>query len=336
MNQTIQGMRAVAMLTIFGYHSSLLPNGQFPVTFFFMVSGFGIYMARHAQPSDRLRMRDNLQWMWGKFRYFYAIHLLLFLLSIPIRGQELTQLPHVGLRAVLHLTLLQSWAPPFTYGFNGVAWYLSALLFVYPAAFWLVRKVRSTQHALLWTVVLAAAHAAINEAFLQGFSILYQEPYFNPLYRMLEVTLGMFAARYLLEKDDKHTGGTAMELLVVVLIGALYLLNLRQQRGSQPGLYGIAFFGAICVYGQQKGALSRLLCTRPFQWLAKYGFEFYMVHELLIVLVRHILGPMDLAWRVMAPVSSLIAFAASLGFAQICQKYIKPLFSKNKQIQRVG
>lgn len=333
MNQTIQGMRAIAMLGIFGYHAGLLPNGQFPVTFFFMVSGFGIYMARHGQPDEQLNGRENLRWMLGKFRYFYAVHLLLFAISIPIRWDELWQLPHLGIRALLHLTLLQSWAPPLTYGFNGVAWYLSALLFVYPVAFWLVRKVRSTRHGLLWTIALAAVHLLSNEAFLRGFQILYQEPYFNPLYRMLEVTLGMFAARYLLAENEKRTGGTLMELLTVMLIGGLYLCGLGQWRGSQPGMYGIAFFLAICVYGQQKGALSRLLCTRPFQWLAQYGFEFYMVHELMIVLVRQIMGPMELPWRVMAPVSALLAFAGSLCFAKACQKWMKPHFARKKQTQ---
>ncbi len=335
MNKTIQGMRAVAMLAIFGYHAGMLPNGQFPVTFFFMVSGFGIYMARHSQPDEQLTMRDNLRWMLGKFRYFYAVHLLLLLISIPIRWDELLGLPHLGIRTVLHLTLLQSWAPPLTYGFNGVAWYLSALLFVYPAAFWLVRRVRSARYGMLWAALLAAAHLLINEAFVDGWQVLAQEPYFNPLYRLLEVALGMFAARYLLSEGEKHTGGTLAELAVIVLIAVPYLRFVGQWRGGQPGLYGIPFFLAICVYGQQKGALSRLLCTRPFQWLAQYGFEFYMVHELLIVLIRHRMGPLDLPWRVLAPVSAAIAFAGALAFSVLCQKWLKPRFSKKREVQRV-
>ncbi len=334
MNKTIQGMRAVAMLAIFGYHAGMLPNGQFPVTFFFMVSGFGIYMARHGQPDERLTMREDLRWMLGKFRYFYAVHLLLLLISIPIRGDELLGLPHLGIRTVLHVLLLQSWAPPLTYGFNGVAWYLSALLFVYPAAFWLVRRVRSARHGLLWTALLAAAHLLINEAFMAGYRVLAQEPYFNPLYRLLEVALGMFAARYLLSESEKHTGGTLPELAVIILITVPYLWFFNQWHGSQPGLYGIPFFLAICVYGQQKGALSRLLCTRPFQWLAQYGFEFYMVHELLIVLIRHLMGPMGLPWRVLAPVSAAMAFAGALGFSVLCQKWMKPRFSKKREVQR--
>lgn len=43
MIRSLQGLRAIGTLIIFLFHSSLFPGGQFVVTFFFMMSGFGIY-----------------------------------------------------------------------------------------------------------------------------------------------------------------------------------------------------------------------------------------------------------------------------------------------------
>ena len=335
MNKTIQGIRAVGMLTIFLFHASILPNAQFPVTFFFMASGFGLYLSRCEKTQQELSWKNNLLWVKNKFRYFYAVHLLLFLVSLPIRWNEMKILPHPVLRAVLHLTLLQSWTPWLSYGFNSVSWYLSSLLFVYLAAFWLVRRVRACRHCGAWTAVLIGAQLLLTGVYARVGFPLGQEPYYSPLYRVLELATGMFAARYLGGSQGKKAEGTAMELLSLLLVALPYLFLARRSNGLLPGVYALGFLAVICVYGRQKGVLSRLLCLRPVQWLAGFGFEFYMVHELLIVQIRHWMGPLNWPWRVLAPVSALLALGAALAFAWACQKWLKPRFAPKKQLQTV-
>ena len=329
MNKTVQGMRTIAMLAIFAYHAGLLPNGYFPVTFFFMVSGFGIYTAKHGLEDQQLSWRSNLRWMGQKFRYFYAVHLLLFLVSIPIRWEEMQLLPHVAGRAVLQLTLTQSWYPGLSYGFNSLSWYLSALLFVYLAAFWAVRMVRSCRHSGIAAAAVLAVQLLYNAAHRYSILPLQFEPYYSPLYRVTELILGMFAAKYLLEGKKRHTGGTLPEVLVVVLLAVQYLLYCRSGY-NLPVVFVPAFFIAICVFGQQKGLLSRVLQWQPIQWMARYGFEFYMVHELLIVLLRNVLGMLGISWRMRVILFTLGAFAGALLFSAACQKWLKPRFSKKK------
>ena len=43
MIKSLQGLRALAMLGIFMFHAGLLIKGTFPVTLFFMLSGFVLY-----------------------------------------------------------------------------------------------------------------------------------------------------------------------------------------------------------------------------------------------------------------------------------------------------
>lgn len=40
MIKSLQGLRAIAMISIFLFHAGFLPNGIFPVTLFFLLSGF--------------------------------------------------------------------------------------------------------------------------------------------------------------------------------------------------------------------------------------------------------------------------------------------------------
>ena len=43
MIKSLQGLRAIAMLNIFLFHAGIIPNGIFPVTLFFILSGFFMY-----------------------------------------------------------------------------------------------------------------------------------------------------------------------------------------------------------------------------------------------------------------------------------------------------
>ena len=328
MNKTIQGMRAIAMLAIFLFHAGLLPNGYFPVTFFFMVSGFGIYTAKHALPAEKLSWQANGRWQRAKMGYFYALHLLLFAASIPIRWEEYAVTPGLPIRAALNLTLTQSWYPWYSNGFNNLSWFLSTLVFVYPAAFWAVRRVRSWEHPGRAAVLLLALEGVLNFAYAKDALPFFFEPYFNPAYRVLDLMLGMLAARWLLE-DRPRFSGTGWELLVLALLGVQYVLYLPC-RENLPAVFAPIFFAAICVFGRQKGALSRILQATPFQWLARWGFEFYMVQELLIILLRRVSGQLGLPWRLRVLVFTGGGFVLSLAFAMACQKWLKPIFNKGR------
>ena len=43
MIESLQGLRAIAMLSIFLFHAGIIPNGIFPVTLLFILSGFFMY-----------------------------------------------------------------------------------------------------------------------------------------------------------------------------------------------------------------------------------------------------------------------------------------------------
>ncbi len=330
MNQTVQGMRAIAMMAIFLFHCGLMPNGSFAVTFFFMVSGFGLYLSRQDQPDSQLSWRANARWQWGKLKYFYVIHLICFAASIPVRGQELAGYDHLPLRVLLSLTLTQSWHTSYFSGFNNPSWFLSTLMWVYLAAFWAVRWVRRRGSSWPWVVSLLALQGLFNLAYVQGWLPHAMNPYFFPLYRGMDFLLGMFAARCLLEQPPRWSQGTAMELLVLAALAVLYLLY-RPCSWELPALFSPAFFAALCVYGQQRGQLSRLLRLRPLQWLTKYGFEFYMVQELLVLALRKLGGALDLSWRMRVILFTGGAFLGGLLFAMLCQKWLKPLLARRKK-----
>lgn len=83
---TLQGLRALAMLGIFLFHSGLLLNGTFPVTFFFILSGFVLYYSKYNR-IENMNLKDRIKWTFNKIKPFYIIHIITFLLSIIIRWE---------------------------------------------------------------------------------------------------------------------------------------------------------------------------------------------------------------------------------------------------------
>lgn len=72
---TLQGLRALAMLGIFLFHSGLLLNGTFPVTFFFILSGFVLYYSKYNR-IENMNLKDRIKWAFNKIKPFYIIHII--------------------------------------------------------------------------------------------------------------------------------------------------------------------------------------------------------------------------------------------------------------------
>lgn len=106
---TLQGLRALAMLGIFLFHSGLLINGTFPVTFFFILSGFVLYYSKYNR-IENMNLKDRIKWTFNKIKPFYIIHIITFLLSIIIRWEWINTLTLNKLfkKLILNLLLIQS------------------------------------------------------------------------------------------------------------------------------------------------------------------------------------------------------------------------------------
>lgn len=61
MIKSLQGLRVIAMVGIFLFHAGFIPNGIFPVTFFFILSGFVIYY-KHNEQTDKRKISNGISY----------------------------------------------------------------------------------------------------------------------------------------------------------------------------------------------------------------------------------------------------------------------------------
>lgn len=284
----LDGLRVLDTMGIFLFHSGFLPHGTFPVTLFFMLSGFMMYYTKY----------DTITPMTGirKMKRMYPLHVITFLISILIwhpwtkLEYSMKYLLEAG---VMHLTLTQAWLPKYTYTYNGLAWYLSVTLFLYAVSYPLVRLVRKVKKTVLWILFLWLVILGLDiYLYLYGGVDLYS----NPIYRMFDYVLGMMLAKQFQEHsflEKKRADKTEIGLVILFIIQ--YILSFRL--GDTPGYYIILFSVVLYILAVGQGCVSRFLSKHVFYKLASYSFEFYMVHELGLRIFRKIFPEMQVFTR---------------------------------------
>ena len=273
----LNGIRVLATVGIFLFHAGFVKQGTFPVTLFFMLSGFMMYYTK----------RDSITPMTGiwKMKQMYPLHFLTFVISIfiwqPLGKYSMDYLVKAG---VLQLTLLQSWFPEYTMTFNGLAWYLSISFFLYTISYPLVLLVRNIKKPLYGIITVLVGITAINfYSRISGGGDLYT----NPLYRILDYVLGMMVAKQYIQRDGfSEKWSNLAEICILVSFLIQYLLSLRI--GAMPGYYSVLFAFSLYIFAVGQGCVSKILSYPVFQKLAANSFAFYMIHELSLRVFRKV------------------------------------------------
>lgn len=274
----LNGLRAIATIGIFLFHAGLFPNGKLFVTFFFMLSGFMMYYTK----------RYTIQTFTGiqKIKKLYPLHIATMIISAVVFFPEI-----IGARGVeflpkaivVHSLLLQAWLPDYTYTLNRLSWYLSVTLFLYAVSYPLVRLIRSRKRIYLTCIGTVTIISAINAVsiFIHALPL-----YSNPMYRLLEYSLGMIIAECYLRNCESGNYTMARgykaslyECAVCMVFVVQYCFTFLRGK-TYYGEYTIVFSLALYIFAQGNGFVSKLLSSKPLQQLAKYSFEFYMIHEL--------------------------------------------------------
>jgi peptidoglycan/LPS O-acetylase OafA/YrhL len=304
---SLTSLRFFAALAVFFVHVNLFPEGYLGVTFFFILSGF-ILAYNYAEiftAPDRKKIQG---FYWNRFARIYPLHLLTFLISIPLVYAELKagktwlleyypsqpNAPFVD--AIANLTLLQSFSPfrRVYAAYNEVSWSISAEFFFYalfPLIIVLWSKLR-LNHQWQWLAALLTiwVTATLVEFIFRDAAFNHWLLYISPPARLADFLLGIILCSSFKKLQSssrvRSLSGHYYVLLEVATILALLLalyfapyfhLSFRYDMYYAPFMSLI-----IIVFALQKGVLSKLLAHPNLVWLGEISFSFYMLHQLIL------------------------------------------------------
>lgn len=302
--KTLNAWRGIFALVIVLFHSKVHIMDQavsLGVSFFFVASGF--LLTLHHRQERLTSPKAWWQFWWQRARRIYPIHWLALLLCLwfsfivnhkPIEPAEL----------LTQIALVHCWVPKkvFYFGYNGVSWFLGALLFCY-ACFPLINRYFS-HWRLRWQVLLVVAIMAGLAWLLPRLTAGERiATYVCPLVRLGDFLVGVTACNlYRLMRSTSITYGrikaTFIELAAVGIALELLIINRTTLLITTWDNYLVWWLPAMLIVltaamlGGQEGWLGRLLTTRPLQWLGDISMEVYIFQGIAALIVNFYVAPL--------------------------------------------
>ncbi|MDB8540868.1 acyltransferase [Turicibacter sanguinis] len=337
---SLNGARTIAMLCIFLFHSGFIPNGIFPVTFFFILSGFVMYYSLIFKVKNK-SLFDSFIFGISKIKTMYYIYFATFIISLLIRQDWLRTLSisEFIISSFRNLTLTQTLTPIYSLSYNNLSWYMATLFICYLFSEYLVYFIKNLK-ILTMNIILLTLGAQLFIVLIVPYIIedylwfLYMSPY----YRIMDFILGMLISKYYLEKrDDNHYPRKHYicgEVCFISLFFIAYCLSFKLPLQFTRGIiYTPVFLVGIYFIAHEKGILKLILSHRLLQELAKYSFEFYMIHELILILFRKIFISLEFPYIIKLFFISLPTFFISLILSILCNTINKAIINYKVKIK---
>lgn len=307
---SLQAVRGIAFLSIFLCHAGVPlfgACGAWGVSIFFVLSGFVMFY-NYENREMGLSLKGSFLFSVKKIAKLYPLHLLMLLLPMLLILMELAKnfsgsalLQNVKLFGV-HALLLQAWVPKSTvyFSLNGVAWYLSACVFLYMAFPYVLRLMKhhtGVKTACLGMLIIDGLQAVfavwvggVNVPLSLSDNFSAWAPYIFPLYRLGDFALGCHLC-YIFVHGKFQPGkwlATLGEVLVIGLIVIsqyLYCKNLTVLselwcRNTLLFLPTSLLF--IYLFAVNKGMISRLCTNKLLIYIGEISAYAFLVHQLAL------------------------------------------------------
>ncbi len=205
------------------------------------------------------------------------------------------------LKVLSSISLTQSWIPTWTVfgSFNGVAWFLSALMFVYfafPAIMRRIRKMKDTQvivlMLLIYTVMILVTFSVRNLVIIGTYpDNCYWTSYTCPLLRLGDFTTGICIGR--LFQNERNNAKSPLiytvgEILAFGLVGlSVYFYSegntfLGQNWFRYTDLWLPSSLIMVWVFASNMGIISKMLTNRLLVWIGDLSSITFLTHWLII------------------------------------------------------
>lgn len=313
---SLTGLRALAMLTIFCSHLSylaetpfhgfypLISNGRFGVNFFLVLSGFVLAIG-YSNKLDSNNIIQDVQFVKKRISKIYIPYLITMILAIPLYIFQVT--PSEGplsaklliSRLIINVGMMQSVIPfaKYSASINGVSWFISTIFIIYLFTPYILRlnNKAAKHYTLLKLVCLAFVVLVLNCCVYmvireleyvrfadRGLSIIY----INPLIRVFPFLLGVTAYNiYHLLEDFRIKNGSFIEILGIAMFVLWWII---------ADITGLPIVVTECIdmivsmlvvlifAFSRSGIVSGLLSTEKMLDLGKISLEFYLVHYMVI------------------------------------------------------
>ncbi len=347
--QTLTGLRAMKVICVFllfWWHSPLMKPpfdiGARACEFYFVVSGF-LVAYQHADKNKDAKWKDSFSYLKEKICKMWPLHcfcFLLVLLNDGVFGDFLER----SVTALFNIFLLHAWINDANvfFSFNGVSWFLSAILFCYFLSPLLLKGLKTKRSVIVSFTVIASLRLFAEFLQIKGYNVFVPfSMHTFPVIRAMEFYCGMTLYRFreylnnFLIRHKKENNILLYSISEFLMLFLTIWLVVTQNNSWMRGHYVLLFCCLVFVFSFNKGVVSIITNDLAFKrnplakvlaMLSCYEFEIFMLHQVMLeyssVLLLRYFSVVNI-WLI-----SLVALIMTLAIAWMWKRKISPVTTK--------
>lgn len=317
--ESLQAMRGLAFIGIFFAHAGCkFEWAALSVTTFMTLSGFLLMRNRGYKP--RCGLKHNILFSWNRIRKLYLLHICTMLVAIAIYlfqvnvFASLKELASLGLKVICNVFLIQTWFPhsSICQSLNGVAWYLSAMAFLYFLFPYIVRWITNKDTKILGKTLVASLLVELLSCTLLVFALGEKSPvyiwfrYYFPILRVPDFFAGCVLGKIYFEKIDFKMDSNKRDRSInwkvsiyeIVLLSITVVICIFAKMDNIPwfmkGIYNNnallvpLSMGWVSVFAgtNRRGLLSLVLNNSICRYIGNISAAAYLIHYVVIQLSK--------------------------------------------------
>ena len=299
-----------------------------------------------------------------KIKKLYPLHIITMLFAIVLTaakiihyGARLRSFILLGGKILLNVTLLQTWVPDcrINASLNGVAWFLSATLFLYFLFPWMKRIIERTPIVRLCLIcgMILAAETAACIPFIMFFGS--NSPtyvwfmYFFPVFRIGDFFVGSVLKRVFFELNLIHisrmkavlldASAAAMTFLVYYWHNQDHSHTLLLAIHNRTTLFVPTAAVWVLLFAANKGWLTKMLSNPLSLRIGNLSAYAFLIHFVVTQYISHLLSYKNIVvvgWKRVPLVSAELAVTILLSvlykhFHEKYEKYVTDRFGGRKK-----
>ena len=352
---SIQALRAMAFFCVFLNHCYVKTNG-WPISVFIMLSGFLLVNSRFFKPDDFTpSVVKNIRSAYSKVKSLYLLYIITMLPIVALEvlaiytGNSSGTYGTVGLEFVLSALMIQSWFPQHSMAFNGVAWYLSTMVFLYftfPYILKVIRKYRrlstavivmvalfvlefvlSSAEPAIYSLISASGNAPSDADFALWFTFIF------PPVRVIDFALGCnLGYIFLMLRGKEHSKAVVwgLDIVIAVLFAVTAVLYkstgyfFSQDRYRHTFIFVPIALATVYSFALAKGPLPRLLTNKITVFFGNLTNYTYLIHQDVIRFLMMLFTGLGLSMEVfkiaVIPLGLALTVLLSLAYKRLAER----------------
>lgn len=298
---SLQVLRALACLGIVLSHIGAVSRnfGRSGVVIFFMLSGF-VLTYNYFDRDVACSIKENGAFAVNKIKKLYPLHIVtlvfMFVITIVQDGFRIVNPIRLAIQTVLHILLLQTWVPKSAYysSMNGVAWFLSVMLFLYfcfPLLIKIIRKFGSRKTAIICMSVCIIIQMI--------FSLFMEANFINetygwatyvwPIYRLGDFFEGCCLGYIFINRDkEKKINNVFISILEFITVGLVLFANNNTTIHFQVTifLYYVCAILAVYLFALKQGIITTFMTNKIMIYFGDLSSNIFLIHSMILTYVN--------------------------------------------------